>query len=167
MTRYLLRVVAACAGIGVGIGLLWWRLAPRELMKVIGGKAYPAGYQPRAFIASEVLLVALLAAAGLIVTSWLIVRRREQPFAVLVASGLGGLLAAVIAWQIGTRIGAFDLAALAAGSPDMTLVEAPLTMRMYADLLAWPLAASFVVLLATLIDWWRDRPVPRPPTSGG
>ncbi len=158
--RYLFVVWSGCAVIGVGIGLIWSWLAPRELMKVYGGVAYPDTFQPRAFITADAVLVGLLAVAGLVVTSVLLLRHRHRPLRVLIASAAGGALAGVIAWRLGEVLGTVDVPAIAKASADGTQFYAGLRMRMWTDLLSWPIVAGFIVLLATLIDWWRE-PEPR------
>lgn len=158
--RYLLVVWGGCAIAGVVVGLLWVWLAPRELMKVYAGVAYPDTFQPRAFITADAVLVGLLALAGLAVTTVLLLRHRARPVRVLIASVIGGAIAGVIAWRLGEALGSVDVTALAKVADDGTRFYAGLRMRMWTDLLAWPIVAAFIVLLATLLDWWRE-PDPR------
>jgi hypothetical protein len=49
-----------------------------------------------------------------------------------------------------------DVPAIAKQSADGTQFYAGLRMRMWTDLLTWPIVAAFIILLATLIDWWRE-----------
>lgn len=157
--------LGACLFLGVILGALWAALAPRESMKVISGKAYPEGFQPRGFITDDVTLIGILAMTGLIVTSLLLLRYRNRPLGVLAVSAASGLLASIVAWLTGEFLGRADLAALAASSPDGAILLAPLEMRMTADLLAWPIVAAGLVTLATVVDWVRDDGRPAPPLT--
>lgn len=149
--RPLLKFLLVSVAAGFIVGALWIMIAPHELMKVYGGKAYPETYQPQGFIADDGTLAALLVGVGLIVTITLMMRLPDRPLRVLGLGVSSGLLVGVIAALVGTRLGRTDLAHLAPISADGALLEAPITLRATAVLLLWPLITAALVTSDTLI----------------
>ena len=54
------------AALGVLLGLLWVRLAPRVELFVSAGKGYPQGFQPEGYMTADGVAALLCTAAGLV-----------------------------------------------------------------------------------------------------
>lgn len=141
--------------VGVGLGVVWWRLAPRVEVVVRDDGARPQGFQPEAFIAADVTFALLACAAGILVTIALIRMRRDSLVLVLGASLLAGSLGTAAMWWVGTRLGFVDLEAVT-GVTDQVM-EGPLVITMLGVLLSWPLAAAIVVLIVAVVDVLTER----------
>lgn len=156
------RLVGVLLLAGVAVGVAWWQLAPPVLRnRVEGGISTPAEQVGRIFI-GEGVLAALVLAAG--VVSGLATHRLQRRAGpdVAVALAVGGLLASVLAWRVGTWLGPDDATAFAAAVGER--VAAPLTLRATAILVLWPvasLAVSFVLAFASDPDR-RSDPDPGP-----
>ncbi|TDC43715.1 DUF2567 domain-containing protein [Micromonospora sp. KC213] len=116
--------------LGVPLGLLWAAVAPgTPVVKTADGAIY-AQPQPEQPIAADGwfsllgLGFGVLAAIGL----WVLLRRRRGP-AVLGVAALGALGAALVAWQLGRRIGLADYERLLAAAPEGTAFSKPADLR--------------------------------------
>jgi len=141
------------AGCGIALGVVWWRLAPRVPMVIRPEGSRLMQYQPDGYIAADVSfgLIALL--AGVVLTIGLVVMRREHLLSALGSAVLAGLVGSVLMWQVGSRLGAVDIAGLVATTTEETTVDGPLQIRMWALLLLWPIAAAAVVTVTAVADW--------------
>ncbi|MEU6075173.1 DUF2567 domain-containing protein [Micromonospora sp. NPDC047074] len=104
--RLALLAVLAASVLGVPLGLLWAALAPdTPVLKVPGGAIY-AESQPEQPIAADGWFSLLGLAFGVLVALvlWFLLRRARGPVG-LFAAVLGAFGAALVAWQVGRRIG--------------------------------------------------------------
>lgn len=149
-------VTAIVVGIvvGLGLGVVWWRLAPRVEVVVRDDGARPQGFQPEAFIAADVTFALIAVAAGVLVTIALLRMRRDRLVFVLGASLLSGGLGTAAMWWVGTRLGYVDLEAVT-GVTDQVM-EGPLEITMPGVLMSWPLAASLVICVVAIVDLVTD-----------
>lgn len=159
-------LVLATIAMGALLGVAWWSLAPRVVLDVYGDQTYPAEFQPGGYIADDGIasLACIVGGALTLGLAVLLARRRRTPALTLVTLGwtmLAGVLGSLVCWWVGSTLGAVDLAADIAAAGDGGQVLAPLTLRMPAVLLLWPLASAVVFALAAIIAWW-VRPAPRP-----
>ncbi|SCG46728.1 DUF2567 domain-containing protein [Micromonospora coxensis] len=122
--------VLGITALGVPLGLLWAAVAPdTPVVKTADGAVY-AQPQPEQPIAADGwfsllgLGFGVLAAIGL----WVVLRRRRGP-AVLGATALGGLGAALVGWQVGRRIGLGGYQRLLADAPEGTAFGKPADLR--------------------------------------
>ncbi|MEV0806689.1 DUF2567 domain-containing protein [Micromonospora sp. NPDC050200] len=175
-------IVLALTVLGVPLGLLWAAVAPdTPVVKTAAGAVY-AQPQPEQPIAADGwfsllgLGFGVLAAIGL----WVVLRRRRGP-AVLAGSALGALGAALVAWQVGRRVGLAGYQRLLAHAPDGTAFTKPADLRAggiewlfgllpvpFGDLLlpAFAVAVTYT-LLAGWSRWPSLRPEPEPGDAGG
>ncbi|MEH0937597.1 DUF2567 domain-containing protein [Micromonospora psammae] len=174
--------VLALTALGAPLGLLWAALAPETpVLKTAQGAVY-AQPQPEQPIAADGwfsllgLGFGVLAAVGL----WVLLRRRRGPGGLFVVT-LGGLGAALVAWQAGRRIGLSDFERLLASAPEGTAFAKPVDLR--AGGVEWLLgvlplpfgnvllpafaAAVTYTLLAGWSRWSSLRPEPEPDWTGG
>ncbi|MEH0820596.1 MULTISPECIES: DUF2567 domain-containing protein [unclassified Micromonospora] len=176
----LLATLATLLGLtvlGVPLGLLWAALAPdTPVLKTAEGAVY-AQPQPEQPIAADGwfsllgLGFGLLAAVGL----WIVLRRRRGP-AVLAGAALGALGAALVAWQVGRRVGLSGYQRLLESAPEGTAFAKPADLRAggiewvfgflpvpFGDLLLPAFAAAVTyTLLAGWSRWPSLRPEPEP-----
>ncbi len=136
-------------GIGLALGVLWWRLAPRVEFVVKSGQF--VDFDTKVFMAADVAFGALAIVAGLLVTIGLARMRREHLISVLIAAVLSGVIGSLGMWWVGHWLGKVDIAGLAG---TQTLVaETPLVLHLGAMFLIWPIVAAAVVTILALEDW--------------
>jgi len=135
--------------IGLALGVIWWRLAPRVQVGVESGQLID--FQPTGFLASDVTFAFLAILAGILVTIGLATMRREHLVSVLVAGVLSGVVGSLAMWWVGHSLGGVEIDGLA-GTQDQ-VIDGPLVVHMPAVLLMWPMAAAGVVTVLALGDW--------------
>ena len=136
-------------GIGLALGVLWWRLAPRVEFVVESGQF--VDFDTKGFLAPDVAFGALAIVAGLFVTIGLARMRREHLISVLIAAVLSGAIGSLAMWWVGHSLGKVDIAGLA--GTETGIVETALELRLGAMLLVWPIVAAGVVTILALEDW--------------
>jgi hypothetical protein len=148
----LVAIVVAAAGLGVGV--LWLRLAPRlGIIKVADGFLY-ADAEPEEAIAADGVFGFLGVAAGVVVAllAWVLLRR-YRGVAVLIGLVVGSLVGAWLAWWLGVRLGMAQFEAVRVSAPIGARVEAPLALRL-TDLdrqAYWPPKVTGVVAAQALV----------------
>jgi|APCry1669189034_1035192.scaffolds.fasta_scaffold01588_5 hypothetical protein len=138
---------------GAGLGVVWWRLAPRVTLVVQPQGSYPAQFQPHEYLSADVTFAALAAVAGIAVAIALANMRREHLVSVLVSSLFSGVIGSAAMWWVGIRLGAVDVAGLSASSTSAITIQGPLHVTMPGVLLVWPLVSAIVVTVLALGDW--------------
>lgn len=135
-------VVVASALAGLPVGVLWWGAAPLTLVVKRPDGLYRAGGEgDESAIAADGWFAVLALAAGVLVALVVYLRTRPGRVAPLIALAVGGVLGAVVAWQVGHLVGPGALEATARGLPDGARFRAPLDVSAYGVLLAWPMGA--------------------------
>lgn len=129
--------------LGAPLGLLWALVAPGTPVRMTAEGAVYATPQPEQPIAADGWFSLLGLGFGVLaaITLWVVLRRRRGPVG-LVAGILGGLGAAVVAWQVGRRIGLGTFQRLLDTAPPGTDFTKPADLR------------------AGGIDWYGPLPVP-------
>jgi hypothetical protein len=165
-TRLTLRAhVAAFVLLGLGVGalsgVLWWWFVDLPGYRVNSdGGASTSERGLAEFVSTDAWFTVLGVVAGLGLgwLAWQRLRRIGWPL-VLLAAGTA-LLAALVCWFVGFRLGPSDFTQrLAAARPgDLVLIE--LSLRAKASLLVWPFAATLPVLVGSSLS--RDDEEPRP-----
>nr|WP_243709697.1 DUF2567 domain-containing protein [Micromonospora sp. 15K316] len=169
------------AVLGAPLGLLWAAVAPdTPVVKAALGAVY-AEPQPEQPIAADswfsLLGLGFGVLAGLAV--WFVLRRRRGPVG-LVSAVLGAFAAAVVAWQVGRRVGLAEFDRLLATAPEGQAFGKPADLRaggidwLYGVLpvphgnLLLPAfgAAVTYTLLAGWSRWPSLRPEPEPDPAG-
>ncbi|MDM4719964.1 DUF2567 domain-containing protein [Micromonospora sp. WMMA1363] len=129
----IVRAVAAALGLvvlGVPLGLLWAAVAPdTPVVKTAAGAIYGEP-QPEQPIAADGWFSLLGLGFGLLAAAllWFVLRRARGPVG-LVAAVLGGLGAALVAWQVGRRVGLADYERLLATAPEGRAFGKPADLR--------------------------------------
>jgi hypothetical protein len=159
--------------LGAPLGLLWAVVAPdTPVLKTAEGAIY-ATPQPEQPIAADGWFSLLGLGFGVLtaIALWFLLRRRRGPVGLL-AGTLGGLGAAVVAWQFGRRIGLSTYQRLLETAPDGQAFTKPADLR--AGGLDWLVvphgnlllpafgAAVTYTLLAGWSRWPSLRPEPEP-----
>ncbi|WP_420846474.1 DUF2567 domain-containing protein [Micromonospora terminaliae] len=129
--------------LGAPLGLLWSLAAPGTPVQMTDEGAVYATPQPEQPIAADGWFSLLGLGFGVLaaIALWVVLRRRRGP-AGLVAGALGGLGAAVVAWQVGRRIGLGTYQRLLDTAPPGTDFTKPADLR------------------AGGVDWYGPLPVP-------
>ena len=148
----LVAIVVAAAGLGVG--LLWFEVAPRvEVIKVAEGFLY-ADSEPEQPVAADGWFGFLGLGVGLIVAlvAW-VALRRYRGIAVMVGLVVGSLAGAWLAWWLAVRMGISEFDAARAAAPIGARLDAPLALRL-TDLdrrALWPPKITGVVAAQALM----------------
>jgi hypothetical protein len=138
---------------GAGLGVVWWRLAPRVPLVVQPQGSYPAHFQPHEYLSADVTFAALAVVAGVAVAIALANMRRHHLVSVLVAALVSGGIGTALMWWVGTALGHVDIAGLSATTTHDITVDGPLAVTMPGVLLVWPLASAIVVTVLAGGDW--------------
>nr|WP_030500259.1 DUF2567 domain-containing protein [Micromonospora purpureochromogenes] len=174
-----LGVAALLTALGAPLGLLWVWAAPATPVRQTPAGAVYATTQPEQPIAADGWFSLLTLGFGVLaaIALWVLLRRRRGP-AGLLAVTLGGLGAAVVAWQVGRRIGLSTFQRLVETAPPGTAFTKPVDLR--AGGVDWfgplPLPHGNLLLAAfgaavtyTLLAGWSRWPSlrPEPEFDGG
>lgn len=175
-------LVLGLTALGAPLGLLWAALAPdTPVLKTAEGAIY-AQPQPEQPIAADGWFSLLGLGFGVLaaLAVWTLLRRRRGPVG-LVAVTVGALGTALVAWQLGRRIGLDGYQRLLASAPAGTPFDKPADLRAggiervlgvlplpYGNLLLPAFAAAVTyTLLAGWSRWPSLRPEPEPDWATG
>jgi hypothetical protein len=149
--RAAILVLLVVAASGVVVGVVWRLVAPVVQLKVQSDGLYFVDPEPQAFIAADGWFAGLTLLAGGLCGGlcWRLLRGRE--LGATVGLALGGLLGAVVAWQVGQRLGPPNPFDAARGMAVGAVVDGPLRLGAKGFLLVWPIAAIGVFLLLELV----------------
>ncbi|WFE41427.1 DUF2567 domain-containing protein [Micromonospora sp. WMMD998] len=181
-----LGVTALLSALGAPLGLLWAWLAPGTPVRQTPGGAVYAVPQPEQPIAADGWFSLLALGFGVLaaIALWTLLRWRRGPL-ILLAVTLGGFGAAVVAWQVGRRIGLATFERLLETAPPGTDFTRPVDLRAggvdwygplpapHGNLLLAAFGAAVTyTLLAGWSRWPSLRPEPEPddwppPGAGG
>ncbi|MTK03637.1 DUF2567 domain-containing protein [Micromonospora sp. CP22] len=159
--------------LGAPLGWLWSVLAPATPVVKSGDGAVYGQAQPEQPIAADgwFSLLGLLFGVLVALAVWLLLRRHRGPVGLVVAVA-GGLAAALVAWQVGRRIGLAEYQRLLDTAPDGTRFSKPVDLRaggidLFLGVLPMPygnllLAAFAAAVTYTLLAGWSRWPSLRP-----
>lgn len=158
-------IAVAVTVCGVLLGLLWSWLAPHVPLVSDGEAVYLRDTEGEQAIGADGTFVLLSLAFGAVSGLVVFLVRRHGGIPLVVGLALGGLLGAVLAWQLGIRLGpSRDVVARATEVGKGVTFDAPLELHAWGALLAWPFAALVVHLGLTGLFGPRD-PEPYPYAS--
>ncbi|MET9291703.1 ABC transporter permease [Streptomyces sp. NPDC003077] len=156
-----LAVVVAVSG--ALLGLLWLWLAPRVPLFSDGRNVYLKNTEGEEAIGADGTFVLLALAFGVVTAAVVFLWRRRGGVPLVLALVVGGLLASLVAWQLGTWLGDAEIAREAVKAGKGVTFDAPLRLQAKGTLLAWPVAAMLVQLVLTGLFGPRD---PEPEHAG-
>jgi hypothetical protein len=113
--------------LGALLGLVWSLAAPGVPVIKTERGVFPTQPEPEGFVASDGWFTLLGLGFGVLaaIVLWLLLRRYRGPIGMIVLA-VGGLGAAVVAWQVGRRIGLGEYHHLVASAPaGQTFVKPP------------------------------------------
>jgi len=150
---------AVIALLGLPMGLVWRLISPREHYVKFGGEVIPDGWTPIGIDGRFAVLAAVLGVSCAIVAYVLAARLSGITLAIGLAAG--GVLGALVSWQLGDRPGraAFEHAAHKAA--DGTAITGPPDLQAQGVLLIWPLLALVIFGLLDAADFAKRAPRPR------
>ncbi|QDY76302.1 ABC transporter permease [Streptomyces qinzhouensis] len=161
-------VTVAVAVLGIALGLLWLWLAPRIPLISDGKAVFLKDTEGEGAIGADGTFALLGLAFGALSAAGVFLFRRRGGVLLVLALAVGGLLGSLLAWRFGIWFGPTDdVAAHAREVGAGVTFDAPLKMRAYGVLLAWPLGAMVVHLALTALFGDRepatdDGPAPDP-----
>ncbi|MEV3991849.1 DUF2567 domain-containing protein [Streptomyces sp. NPDC049837] len=142
---------------GIALGLLWLWLAPRIPLVSDGKAVFLKDTEGEGAVGADgtfALLALGLGALSAAVVFWF---HRHGGIAIVVGLALGGLLASLLGWGVGTLLGpAHDVAEHARAVGAGVTFDAPLKLQAHGAVLAWPVASMLVHLALTALFGPRD-----------
>ncbi|NUK05098.1 ABC transporter permease [Streptomyces lunaelactis] len=161
-------VLVAVTIAGVALGLLWLWLAPRVPLISNDKAVFLKDTEGEEAVGADGTFALLALGFGAVSAAAVFWFRRRGGIALVVALALGGLLGSLLAWGIGTWFGPTDdVVAHARAVGEGVTFDAPLELKAYGTLLAWPVAAMVVHLAVTALFGPRDPEPEWPPTPYG
>ena len=158
---------AVVAVAGAPLGLLWRVFAPTVPMIDAGaGRILVNDPSPEEFIAADAWFTILGFGFGLVVAvvAWHVLRRHRGPGLVLAVTA-GTLTAAVVAWQVGRRVGLGAYHAWRDTATSGATFAGPPDVHAYGTLLVPAFAAAIVLTL--LAGWSNDPDLDQPGAKPG
>ncbi|WP_344404041.1 AAA family ATPase [Streptomyces longisporus] len=154
-------ITAAVTVAGALLGVLWWWLAPHvPLVGDVVDKSwvvYLSDSEGEQAIGVDGTFTLLAVAFGVVSALGVFFWRRRGGVPLVVALGVGGLLASLLAWKLGVWLGPpQDVIAHAKAAGKGVTFSAPLKLGAKGALLAWSLAALVVHLGLTALFGPRD-----------
>ncbi|MBC9712178.1 DUF2567 domain-containing protein [Streptomyces sp. TRM66268-LWL] len=158
-------IVIGLAVTGVVLGVLWAWLSPHVPLVSDGKAVFLGDTEGEQAIGSDGTFILLALACGAVTGALVFLLRRHGGIPLVIALAVGGLLASVVAWQLGLVFGpGDDVVARAKEAGEGVAFDAPLELNAKGALLAWPIAALAVHLALTALFGPRD---PEPPQPAG
>jgi hypothetical protein len=158
--------VAAFTALGLGFGALagvgWWAVVDLPAYRITpDGGASISERGLAEFVAGDAWFCAigLVVGVSLGAVAWRALRDLGWPLVLLV--GVVAVLAGLVCWFVGHRLGPGDFVARLAAAHPGDLVSIELTLRARASLLTWPFFAVIPVLLGSSLGRDEDEPRPR------
>ncbi|MCK8680467.1 hypothetical protein [Streptomyces lichenis] len=164
-------VAFAVTALGVLLGLLWLWLAPRVPLISDGKAVFLRDTEGEGAIGADAVFALLGLGLGALSAAGVFWYQRRGGIPVVAGLALGGLLGSLLGWGIGTLLGpTHDVAGHARELGAGVAFDAPLELKAYGAILAWPIAAMLVHLALTALfgprdpepDDWAGLPAPAP-----
>jgi hypothetical protein len=144
-------LVVGLAVAGLPTGLLWWLLAPRADYRITAdGPVVIGNPTEELLVADDAVFAFVLAGVGLLCGAAVWWLRRRRGVTILVALSIGTALTAVVAWQLGQKLGAAPTSAELADvgrvvTTSLTMASLPaLAMAPFTAVLAYVVGVLYV-----------------------
>ncbi|MBB4930985.1 hypothetical protein F4561_001805 [Lipingzhangella halophila] len=157
-------VLGSVAALGIPLGLLWWLIAPRPEVTVVGASETVPLPVSEAMFASEgyFAIIALCAGVASGYGAYLVQYRlpvsRGTDFRMVCLLGLvaGAIAGSLLAWQVGVGLDSRGFAQALAAAEQGDRIEAGLRLRTLGILLVWPFAGVMQYGLFDAVSMWRS-----------
>ncbi|UQA96020.1 DUF2567 domain-containing protein [Streptomyces halobius] len=137
---------------GALLGVLWAWLAPHVPLISDSKSVYLQNTEGEEAIGADAVFLLLAIGFGLLSTGVVFLFRRRGGIPLVVALTIGGVLGAVLAWQLGMTLGPTqDVVARAKEVGPGVPFDSPLRLQAMGVLLAWPITSMATQLLLTLL----------------
>ncbi|SCK24191.1 hypothetical protein H180DRAFT_01826 [Streptomyces sp. WMMB 322] len=152
--------------LGVGLGLLWFWLAPRVPLVSVDGGVFLKDPEGEEAIGADGTFVLLAVALGLATGLLAFLRSRGGGIGIVVGVAVGALLGSVVAWRLGVWLGpSGDLTASAKAAGEDKTFDGPLKLQAMGALLVWPFIALVTHLVLIGVFGQRDPESAAPPPA--
>ncbi|WP_228447008.1 ABC transporter permease [Streptomyces paludis] len=150
-------VLVAVTVVGLLLGLLWVWLAPRVPLISDESAVFLKDTESEEAIAADGTFLLLALGFGALSAVLVFLFHRRGGIATVAGLAVGGVLASVLAWKFGVRLGpTTDVVAHARAVGKGVTFDAPLELQAKGALLAWSVAAMVVHLALTALFGPRD-----------
>ncbi|MER7112107.1 DUF2567 domain-containing protein [Streptomyces sp. NPDC000229] len=150
-------VLLAVTVAGIALGLLWLWLAPRIPLVSDGKAVFLKQTEGEGAVGADGTFALLALGFGALSAAVVFWFHRHGGIAIVVGLALGGLLASLLGWGVGTLLGpAHDVAEHARAVGAGVTFDAPLELKAHGAVLTWPVAAMLVHLGLTALFGPRD-----------
>lgn len=156
--RAALVVLVGGALLGLVAGLAWTRLADHVRIVITGQGPDLMTYETNQFFSGDGMFAVIGLVVGAIVGIVAYLWRRQRGVVVLLGAGLGALVAALVAWQLGRHIGLAGYHRLLHSAHVGSQFDRPVDLRAKATLICWPLASVAVYTALVLLSGGADLP---------
>jgi hypothetical protein len=153
--------LALAVAAGVAAGVVWWAVVDLPTYRVNSdGGAATTERGLSEFISGDAwfVVIGLVVGVGLGLAGWRWLRGLGWSLVLVV--GCAAVVAELVCWLVGYRLGPGEFAPRLAAAKPGDLVPIELTLRARASLLTWPFFAVIPVLLGSSLG--RDDEEPRP-----
>jgi hypothetical protein len=153
--------LALAVATGAAAGVIWWAVVDLPTYRVHSdGGAATTERGLSEFISGDAwfVVIGLVLGVGLGLAGWRWLRRLGWSLVLVV--GCAAVLAELVCWLVGYRLGPGEFAPRLAAAKPGDLVPIELTLRARASLLTWPFFAVIPILLGSSLG--RDDEEPRP-----
>ena len=165
LRRVVVEALLVCLVAGMGVGLLWFLLAPQFAVEMVGGELRPSGPVGENQFGADAWFAVISGAAGVLIAVVLFTRHRHRPVATVCALAAAGLVGSAVAWRLGVLLGPDPVTGAPQDMADGTRLDLPLDLRASGVLLAWPIASVATVVVMCLFG--DDRSRGRPASQAG
>jgi hypothetical protein len=155
-------VLTAVLILGIPAGFVWHAVSPEVAVVRHGTGVFYADPEGSAFIAVDGWFAIIGAVAGALCAFVAFARFRRYGVATVLGLSGGGVLASVLAWQLGHLLGPEALADSARTATDGVPFAGPLELRAHGVLLVWSLVSTTIFLALTAGHEAEEQPEAHP-----
>jgi hypothetical protein len=142
-------VLGTVVVLGIPCGFIWEAVSPKVAVVTRGQGVFYADPEGGAFIAVDGWFAVIGAAAGALCAVAAFIRYRRYGVGTVLGLAAGGVLASILAWQLGRLLGPASLQDNARTATEGVPFSGPLELRAYGVLLIWSLVSTTIFLAFT------------------